>query len=50
VFTAPGIGGERQLQAGLVHLTGRHVVAPGDKGLRLMKVAGAATILRSWHV
>lgn len=50
VFTAPGPGGTAQLQAGLMHLTGRHVVAPGDEGLRLMTVGRVAAISRSWHV
>jgi hypothetical protein len=45
VFTAGG-----RLQAGLMHLTGRHVVAPGDKGLNLMEVGFVAAIARSWHV
>lgn len=45
VFEAAG-----QLQSGLVHLTGAHVVAPGAKGMHLMAIGTDATILRSWHV
>jgi hypothetical protein len=45
VFTAGG-----RLQAGLVHLTGAHVVAPGEKGLMLMRIHDEATLARSWHV
>jgi hypothetical protein len=33
--------------AGLVHLNGRHVVAPGDKGLKRLPIT---QILRSWDV
>jgi hypothetical protein len=45
VFTAAG-----QLQSGLVHLTGRHVAAPGDRGLKLMEIGTIAVLERSWHV
>lgn len=45
VFRAAG-----QTQSGLVHLTGAHVVAPGQRGLHLMRTGIDAEILRSWHV
>jgi hypothetical protein len=38
------------LQAGLIHLTGAHVVLPGETGLRIVRVLAKAKILRSWHV
>jgi hypothetical protein len=38
--------------AGLVHLSGRHIVAAGEKGLKriLIHEGNATPILRAWHV
>jgi hypothetical protein len=49
VFTAPAEEGQPQLQSGLIHLTGAHVVAPGAKGWHLMLIGKHAQIVRSWH-
>jgi hypothetical protein len=47
VLEDPDVPGQVRLIAGLVHLSGRHIVAAGELGLKRIPIE---QIKRSWHV
>jgi hypothetical protein len=44
---ATDLSGQPRIIAGLVHLSGRHVVAAGELGLKRLPIT---QVMRSWHV